>query len=181
MFKDAAQVSAGANGLLFLPYLLGERAPLWNANARGVYFGINITHEQQHFVRATIEGILFEIYSIGKLLQSHRKIDNLYVNGTFATLPLWSQIISDMFGIQVNVNDNPDSANVGAAMLALTEMGIFSSLADAAKTIQSSMVYQPNRENHQKYQKFYAIFERLSHKLEEEFDLIAELQQNQGD
>ncbi len=181
LFKDASQVSAGANGLLFLPYLLGERAPLWNANARGVYFGINITHEQQHFVRATIEGILFEIYSIGKLLQTYRKIDNLYVNGTFATLPLWSQIISDMFGKQVNVNDNHDSANVGAAMLALTEMGIFSSLDEAAKTIQSSKIYQPNQVNHQKYQKFYAIFERLSHKLAEEFDLIAELQQNQED
>ncbi|WP_435357439.1 gluconokinase [Emticicia sp. SJ17W-69] len=181
LFKDAAQVSAGADGLLFLPYLLGERAPLWNANARGVYFGINITHEQQHFVRATIEGILYEIYSIGKLLQNYRKIDNLYVNGTFATLPLWSQIISDMFGKQVNVNDNHDSSNVGAAMLALTEMGIFSSLDEAAKTIQSSITYQPNQANHQKYQKFYAIFETLSHKLADEFDLIAELQQNQVD
>lgn len=181
LFKDAAQISAGANGLLFLPYLLGERAPLWNANARGVYFGVNITHEQSHFVRATIEGILFEIYSIGKLLQTYRKIDKLYVNGTYATLPIWSQIISDMYGKQVYINDNHDSANVGAAMLALTEMQVFSSLEEAAKTIQSSKVYQPNLVNHQKYQKLYAIFEKLSYKLIEEFDLIAELQQNQGD
>ncbi len=181
LFKDAAQISAGANGLLFLPYLLGERAPLWNANARGVYFGVNITHEQSHFVRATIEGILFEIYSIGKLLQTYRKIEKLYVNGTYATLPLWSQIISDMYGKQVYINDNHDSANVGAAMLALTEMQVFSSVEEAAKTIQSSKVYQPNSGNHQKYQKLYAIFEKLSHKLTEEFDLIAELQQNQED
>ena len=179
LFKEAAQVSAGANGLLFLPYLLGERAPLWNANARGVYFGINITHEQPHFVRATIEGILFEIYSIGKLLHTHRKIDNLYVNGTYATLPLWSQIISDMFGKQVNINDNYDSANVGAAMLALTEMGVFGSLEEAAKTSHSSKIYLPNQVNHKKYQKIYMVFERLSHKLADEFDLIAELQQNQ--
>jgi len=160
---------------------LGERAPLWNANARGVYFGVNITHEQSHFVRATIEGILFEIYSIGKLLQTYRKIDKLYVNGTYATLPLWSQIISDMFGKQVYINDNHDSANVGAAMLALTEMGVFGSLEEAATTIQSSKVYQPNHTNHQKYQKLYAIFEKLSHKLTEEFDLIAELQQSPSD
>lgn len=181
LFKEAAQVSAGANGLLFLPYLLGERAPLWNANTRGVYFGVNITHEQSHFVRATIEGILFEIYSIGKLLQTYRKIDKLYVNGTYATLPLWSQIISDMFGKQVYINDNHDSANVGAAMLALTEMGVLGSLEAAATTIQSSKVYQSNQANHQKYQKLYAIFEKLSYKLTEEFDLIAELQQNQVD
>lgn len=130
-------------------------------------------------MRATIEGILFEIYSIGKLLHTHRKIDNLYVNGTYATLPLWSQIISDMFGKQVNINDNYDSANVGAAMLALTEMGIFGSLEEAAKTSHSSKIYLPNQVNHQKYQKFYSVFERLSHKLAAEFDLIAELQQNQ--
>lgn len=124
---------------------------------------------------------MFEIYSIGKLLQTYRKIDKLYVNGTYATLPLWSQIISDMFGKQVYINDNHDSANVGAAMLALTEMGVFGSLEEAAITIQSSKVYQPNQPNHQKYQKFYAVFEKLSHKLAEEFDLIAELQQNQVD
>jgi gluconokinase len=180
LFKEAAQVSAGANGLIFLPYLLGERAPLWNANARGAYFGINITHQQRHFVRATVEGILFEIYSIGKLLKEHRKIDNLYINGPYA-MPLWSQIISDMFGLKVNVNDNHDSANVGAAMVALTEMKVYDNLFDAAKNIASSNVYEPNLEHHKRYQKLYTIFERLSHKLEEEFDLIAALQQNQED
>lgn len=179
LFKDAAQVQAGANGLLFLPYILGERAPIWNANARGMYFGINITHEPQHFVRATIEGIIFEIYSIGKLLQQYRNIDNLYVNGTFATVPLWSQIISDIFGKVVNVNDNKNSANAGAALLALTEIGVFKNLKEAAKSVHSSKVYQPNLNNHQKYQKFYKIFEQLSYKLEAEFDLIAQLQQNQ--
>jgi gluconokinase len=62
LMRDIVRVPAGSEGLLFLPYLLGERAPIWNANARGVYFGINIKHEQQHFVRATVEGILYEIF-----------------------------------------------------------------------------------------------------------------------
>src|SRR5690606_3855479 len=66
LFEEAAKVSTGSNGLLFLPYLLGERAPIWNPNARGVYFGVNIRHERKHFIRSTIEGILYGIYNIGR-------------------------------------------------------------------------------------------------------------------
>src|SRR5205085_7307149 len=97
LVNDATKVAAGSGGLIFLPYLLGERAPIWNANARGVYFGLNINHEQKHFVRATIEGILYEIFSIGKTLQEHRNISSLSVNGSFATIPLCSQMIADIF------------------------------------------------------------------------------------
>ncbi|MCU0326996.1 MAG: gluconokinase [Spirosomaceae bacterium] len=176
LFKDASQVAAGANGLIFLPYLFGERAPLWNANARGMYFGLNISHEQKHFIRATIEGILFEIYSIGKLLESYRRIDTLYVNGTFAALPLWASILADMYGKTVYVNDNHDSASVGAALVGLTQLGVFKNVEEASKIIQSSQVYQPNQQNHSVYMKYFEIFESLSYKLNAEFDAIAALQ-----
>ncbi|MEO6729851.1 MAG: gluconokinase [Ferruginibacter sp.] len=177
-FKDAAQVVAGSEGLLFMPYLLGERAPIWNANARGVYFGINIKHEQKHFVRATIEGILYEIYSIGKILEEHRSIDSLYVNGTFATEPLWAQIIADMFNKPVYVNDNHHSIGTGALLLSLTGMGIYKNLDEAAATIRFPHVFHPNETDHQMYMKYFPIFERLSSKLEDEFSQIALLQQS---
>ncbi len=176
LFKDASQVAVGANGLIFLPYLFGERAPLWNANARGMYFGLNISHEQKHFVRATIEGILFEIYSIGKILETYRKIDTLYVNGTFASLPLWASILADMYGKTVYVNNNHDSASMGAALLCLTQLGIFKNLEEAANSIQSNQIYQPNPSNHAIYMKYFEIFERLSYKLNDEFDAIVGLQ-----
>src|SRR5688572_13749286 len=82
----AGKVSAGSDGLIFLPYLLGERAPIWDANARGVYFGVNIKHERKHFVRAVIEGILFEVYSIGKILKEHCAFNSLSINGSFASI-----------------------------------------------------------------------------------------------
>jgi gluconokinase len=178
LFKDASQVSIGANGLIFLPYLFGERAPLWNANARGMYFGLNISHEQKHFVRATIEGILFEIYSIGKILETYRKIDTLYVNGAFASLPLWASILADMYGKTVYVNNTPDSASMGAALLCLTKLGIYQNLEEAANQIQSNQIYQPNTSNHAVYMQYFEIFERLSHKLNDEFDAIVRLQGN---
>ncbi|MFN4175101.1 MAG: FGGY-family carbohydrate kinase, partial [Parachlamydiaceae bacterium] len=172
----AERVPAGAGGLLFLPYLLGERAPLWNANARGAYIGANITHERRHFIRATVEGIVYEIYSIGKLLQQYRSIQNLYINGAYATLPLFAQVLSDVFGKTVYINDKHDSASAGAALLGLTHLGIFKDLEDAARTIRSVETYQPNLTHHERYGRFAEIFERLSYKLSEDFDALVALQ-----
>jgi gluconokinase len=178
-FTEAADVPAGSEGLIFLPYLLGERAPIWNANARGLYFGINIKHEQKHFVRATIEGILYEIYSIGRILEEHRSIDSLYVNGPFASLPLWSQIIADMFNKPVYVNDNHHSVGTGAFLLSLTGMGLYKNLAEASATIRFQHTYYPNQNDHRRYMGYFKIFERLSSKLEDEFSQVAMLQQLQ--
>ena len=177
LFHEASQVGAGAEGLLFLPYLLGERAPIWNANARGMYFGININHQQKHFVRATVEGILYEIYSIGKILEEHRTIDSLYINGSFASEPLWSQIIADMFDKPVNVNDNHDSIGIGAFLLSLTEMGIYGNLEEAVRTISFPHLFLPNTNDHKTYIKYFNVFEKLSGKLADEFEQIALLQQ----
>lgn len=178
LFKEAAQVQAGANGLIFLPYLLGERAPIWNSNARGAYFGINITHETKHFVRATIEGILFELYSISKILETYRKIDVLHVTGNFGTLPLWTSIIADIFGKKVQVSKESNSINLGACLVGLTEMGVYKSLDEASRMIQTEKVFEPNQKNYEVYEKFFEIFEKLTSKLSEEFDLIAQLQEN---
>jgi len=154
LFKEAAQVKAGADGLLFLPYLLGERAPLWNANARGMYFGLNISHERKHFVRATLEGILFEMYSIGKTLETHRNFDSIHINGAYASLPLWTQILTDMYGKTIHVNDHHDSVALGTALLGLTQLGVYSNLEAAASTVKSVETYQPNPKNHEIYMKY---------------------------
>ncbi|PWK22343.1 gluconokinase [Arcicella aurantiaca] len=177
LFKEAAQVKAGADGLLFLPYLLGERAPLWNANARGLYFGLNINHQQKHFVRATLEGILFEVYSIGKILETHRDFDSIYINGAYATLPLWTQILTDMFGKTIHINNHRDSVAMGTALLALTQLGVYQNLEEAAATVKSEETYQPRNENHETYMKYFKIFEKLSYKLTDEFEEIVTLQQ----
>ncbi|MCU0340529.1 MAG: gluconokinase [Spirosomaceae bacterium] len=176
LLREAERVPAGAGGLLFLPYLLGERAPLWNANVRGAYIGTNITHERKHFVRATIEGVVYEIHSIGKLLQQYRNIENLYLNGNYATRPLVAQIIADVFGKAVHINDQHDSASTGAALLALTHLGIYPTLPEAAQTVRSVETYQPDAVTHERYARFTQIFERLSQKLQEDFDALVALQ-----
>jgi gluconokinase len=176
LFKEATLVKSGSNGLLFLPYLLGERAPIWNSNARGSYFGINIKHQPKHFLRATIEGIIFEIYSIGKILEMYRKIDKLYLTGKYASLPICAGIIADVFGKQVIVSDEAENVNKGAALLGMIDAGVFKNLEEAAKSITVKNVYEPVAENNDTYQKLFDIFQRLTNKLSEEFEMIEKLQ-----
>lgn len=172
----ATKVEAGADGLLFLPYLLGERAPIWDANARGVYFGINIKHERKHFIRAVIEGILFEIYSIGKILGEHSTYKSLSINGSFASIPLCAQIIADIFNKPVSISPHNYSVGSGAYLLSATEMGIFKSLDDAARSIVLTEEYFPKKNVNGIYMGNFKIFEMLSNKLKPDFEDVVNLQ-----
>ena len=176
LINDASKVPAGSDGLIFLPYLLGERAPIWNPNARGVFFGINIKHEKSHFVRAAIEGILYEIYSIGKTLQEHRTINSLSINGSFGTLPFFTQMVADIYNKPVRLRQNYQSVSYGSYLLSATEMGIYKSLDEAAKTVVLPDLATPDKQNNKMYLKYFKIFERLSTKLASEFADIAALQ-----
>lgn len=177
LINDASKVAAGSDGLLFLPYLLGERAPIWNANARGVYFGLNINHEQKHFVRATIEGILYEMYSIGKTLEEHRSIKTLSVNGSFGTIPFCSQLIADIFNKPVGISKNISSVALGTFLLSATDMGIHKNLDDAAKSVEFAETFKPNKQNNTIHKQYAAIFDNLSTKFSAEFEAISSLQQ----
>lgn len=177
LMEEAAAVAPGSDGLLFLPYLLGERAPIWNANARGAYFGLNIKHERRHFIRATIEGILYEIYSIGKTLGEQRSISSLSVNGSFGSIPFCSQLIADIYNKPVQVRQQLHSVSFGAWLLSATEMGIYTSLDDAAQPLERPSVFRPNQQHHAVYADYFSIFEKLSTKLFDEFEAIGNLQQ----
>lgn len=176
LIAEAATAEAGSEGLLFLPFLLGERAPIWNPNAKGVYFGLNIKHERQQFIRATIEGMLYEIYSIGKLLEEHRAIKNLCVHGSFASLPFCTQLISDIFNKPVSLRKNADGVAFGSFLLSATEMGIYKDLAEAVRSVVLPDQYFPKKQQHATYMKYFKIFERLTTKLVEEFEDISNLQ-----
>jgi len=178
LIAEAANISPGSDGLIFLPYLQGERAPIWNANARGVYFGLNIKHGQQHFIRATIEGILYAIYSIGKTLEEHRSFKSLSANGTFASYPFWTQMMADIFNKPVHIKQGSgsDSVAFGSFLLSATEIGLYRNLDEAAESVKLPDSFTPNKQIHDVYIKHYSIFERLSVKLFDEFEAIAKVQ-----
>ncbi|MGN7720409.1 gluconokinase [Chitinophaga sp. 22620] len=175
LFLQAERVTAGAEGLIFLPYLLGERAPIWNANARGVYFGVNINHERKHFIRATAEGILYEMYSIARMLMEHRTIKMVSVNGSFGTIPLVTQMLADVFNKPMSVSPNASAVSTGAFLLSATKLGIYKNLEEAALSVHLPDPFVPDSNNHDLYRKYFPLFEHLTSTLGGAFDILSNI------
>ncbi|MBS1565619.1 MAG: gluconokinase, partial [Bacteroidetes bacterium] len=117
IFEQATQVPAGCDGLIFLPYLMGERAPLWNAHAKGVFFGLGIRHGKAHLIRAVMEGVIYAVCSIGRVLMENNDPDVIYANGGFAQSPLWLQMLADVSGKKVLVSDAVESSALGSVIV----------------------------------------------------------------
>jgi gluconokinase len=156
LFKLAETIAAGSEGLLFLPYILGERAPLWNSNARGVYFGLSISHTKAHLVRAAIEGIIYSLYSIGKIIAEKREITGIYASGGLAQNEIGLQILADVFNIKVLVSGDVESSARGAVLLGAEAMNL---PIDFQNKVLAE--YHPVPENHKVYQRGFEKFERL--------------------
>ena len=123
-----------SDGLLFLPYLLGERAPIWNEDARGVFFGIHTKHTQQHFTRAVIEGISFSLLQVGASLEETiGAINNIYVSGGFIQSEFWLQMIANMFNKKVCVTNSADASAIGAAFIGFFATGLITDLEEVKK------------------------------------------------
>ncbi len=168
-------VVPGSEGLIFLPYITGERAPHWNANAKGVYFGIQLQHTRAHFARAMMEGMLFAIYSVGTALEENTGlIHTIYASGGLARSPLWVQMLADIFNKPVFVKNTVESSAWGAALIGMEALGLAATLpaedGQAADVeVDVEQYYKPREENHALYSKNFRQFERLYQKLEGEF------------
>ncbi|MFT3704596.1 MAG: gluconokinase [Agriterribacter sp.] len=164
LFAAAENIPAGSEGLLFLPYLLGERAPIWNAYAKGVFFGIDIRHTQAHFVRAVMEGIIYSVYSIGEILLKQKDINTIYATGGFTQSAAWVQMLSDMFNKTVIVSAAAESSALGAVKLGLEALQITQS-----RSAEMTAVYKPNEANHiiyyERFQKFERIYSLLKNEM----------------
>lgn len=169
--KSAEKAKIGADGLLFFPYLQGERAPLWQAQARGNFFGLSITHKKEHFVRAVLEGITFNLYHIG---QSLEKVagppEKIYVNGGLARSDLWIQMLADMFHCDVYVSESHHSAAWGAAWTCLVALEKVPSFQAIKENIPIAAIVQPDEERHKKYRKIFAKYEALVQDLVKHFN-----------
>ncbi len=164
-------VAPGSEGLVFLPYITGERAPHWNAHAKGVYFGIQLQHTRAHFARAMMEGMLFAIYSVGMALEENTgPIHTIYASGGLARSPSWVQMLADIFNKPVFVKNTVESSAWGAALIGMEALGEKAATsAEEGLTVDVEQYYKPREENHLIYSKNFQQFERLYHKLEGEF------------
>ncbi len=159
----------GSDGLLFHPYLLGERAPYWSRNLKGGYNGIGINHDRAHFVRAVMEGVAFSLKDGAGLLGWHNVAEVRICGGGSKSLA-WCQIISNVLGLPVSTMQEPDASPLGAALMAMAAT-TSTDLSDCAKRATKPKVYiEPEHANYDTYQESYAQYQRLSQSLLELYE-----------
>lgn len=128
LLEGLKKTQPGADGLIFLPYVLGERAPIWKSEASGVFFGIRTHHEQAHFTRAVVEGISTSLYDIAhNMIETGLDITRINVSGGFVHSEEWLQLLADIFGKKVCLINTADASAIGAAFLAMKHLGMISS------------------------------------------------------
>ncbi|WP_353183939.1 gluconokinase [Parapedobacter lycopersici] len=171
LMDAAAGVPAGSEGLLFLPYLTGERSPHWNAEAKGMFFGVQLHHRKAHFVRALLEGVIFGVYSVGRVLEEITgPIHTIHANGGFAYSSLWLQVLADVFDRPVHVRKNVEAAARGAYVTVLNALGKRSTFIDIADQPPPSEIILPSPARHEVYRVNFERFERLYDKVKDEFN-----------
>ncbi|WP_445486781.1 gluconokinase [Niallia sp. 03133] len=175
--KIASRVSAGSNGLIFHPYLAGERAPLWNSNARGSFFGLGLHHKKEHMVRAVLEGVIFNLYTVMLALQEViGEPKQIQATGGFARSELWRQMMADIFNQEVTVPETFESSCLGAIVLGMYALGDIKDFSIMKELVGSTHSHEPIKENVEIYQDLTSIYIRVSRLLEKEYDQIADFQ-----
>ena len=172
----AENVLPGADGLFFHPYLLGERSPLWDADARGSFFGLGIHHKREHLIRAALEGVMFNLYHVldglGSMMEKPRV---LIATGGFARSVLWRQMLADVFNLQVNFPESIESSCLGAVMLGKYAIGEADDLFALCTEQQEKYHHKPNMAHAKKYAELMPIYRRLAEKFKEEYEHLKKL------
>jgi len=160
MTAQAERVPIGANRLIFLPYLMGERSPILDPNARAVFFGLSAIHNKYDMLRSVMEGV---IYAQRQCLDIHRDMgigfNQIYATGGGGTSSLWRQMIADIFELPVVTIQNREGPALGAAILAGVGTGVYKSIPEACKRIiKPNPPQNPIAENSKKYTPYYNLF-----------------------
>ena len=176
MTMKAEHVQPGSEGLICLPCFTGERAPYWNSELRGMFFGFSLNHSRSHMIRAAMEGICYSLNSVMSALREFDTIQDIRVSGSFTKSKLWLQMLADILNEPLTLPDNSEGAAFGAAVLGFISEGVLHDISDTAHLVHSQKVYTPQPENRVIYEALYGVFERLYHRLQDEFAIITAYQ-----
>ncbi|MFZ4452859.1 gluconokinase [Salibacterium aidingense] len=173
----AETIKPGADGLLFLPYLIGERAPFWDSDTKGVFFGLTLSHGRDHMVRSVLEGVMYQMYSVViALIEAGVKPTEYRAGGGFARSELWRQMMADIFEEEIVIPESHQGSCFGAAWLAMKSLNIIQDFSSVQEIIKTNIRHQPIEENVTAYRDMKPIFLRLARGLHSEFQAIAEVQ-----
>ena len=157
----AAEIAPGSEGLIFLPYLMGERSPNWNAGARGIMYGLGYAHNRKHIIRAAMEGVMFRMYSVYEVMMELRdNATQIRANGGYTKSDLWLQIQADIFNKEILVPEVQEASSLGAAFLCMAALGL-TDLKKVLPGMRPVKKIRPIDGNHEIYMKAYELSKKI--------------------
>ncbi|OGS20731.1 MAG: xylulokinase [Elusimicrobia bacterium RIFOXYA2_FULL_39_19] len=171
---NTKNIPAGSEGLIFLPYLSGERTPHCDPYARGVFFGLTLKHTKEHMAKAVLEGVGFGLKDSLEILRSMKiPVKQIRVSGGGAKSMVWMQILADIFGAELVTINTTEGAAYGAALLAGVGTKVYKSIKEACeKTINVTGRITPNKKNTEIYKHHHLLFTSLYKGLKNNFKSI---------
>lgn len=177
--KLALSAPAGAEGVMYLPTLAGERTPWWTARASGALLGFTLYHDRRHVARAVYEGVMQSLHLCGEILgENGLPVRRLTLIGGGAKSALWGQMAADMFGCPVRIHQTPHEAtSLGAAFIAGVGIGWYRDYADAAQHIRAQRTYAPEADAHAAYMRHLSVFRTLYPNMKQAYEAVYTYQQ----
>lgn len=171
MDKQAEKAKPGCDGLIYLPYLMGERTPHLDPNAKGVFFGLSAMHGRREMIRSVMEGV---VYSLRDCLEIVKDMDvsvtEVRASGGGGRSPLWRQMQADIFNNPIATINSSEGPALGVALLAGVGVGIYKSVEEACDTaIKVVSLQEAIEENVPVYDQYYEIYKDLYHALKDSF------------
>ena len=179
MDMEAEQIDPGSDGLIMLPYLMGERTPIWDNYARGVVFGLSLSHSKKHLVRAAMESVAYALYDSFRIIKdTGRKINYpIVLNEGGARSKVWRRIITDVFDIPTVLVKSRAGAPYGDAILAGVSCGVFRDFSIAKSKVEYIDLMEPVRANHEMYMEYFEIYKSVYNNLKNDFKDLAAVRQ----
>lgn len=161
--REAENIAPGADGLIILPYFAGERTPLWSPIARGMAFGISLTHTRAHWVRAMMEAGIYAVYHCLKLMQASGLALNapVPVSEGGANSRVWRQITADVLNVDITHMKNAKGAPMGDAINAGVGVGLFDNWDVAKDFVKGDEIHHPDPRTHALYEQYFALYRQL--------------------
>lgn len=174
LVNDAAEISSGADGAIWLPYLMGERTPHLDANARAAFIGLTASHTKAHLTRAVMEGVAFSLRdSVEIFKQTGAKIERIRLGGGGAKSKLWRQIQADVYNQEVEILEADQGAAFGAAILAGVGAGKWKTVDEACEnTIGVAQTVEPNTDSVKKLNRNYEAYKLLYNALRPAMNIL---------
>ena len=175
LFEQVSQVPPGARGLIFLPYLAGERTPLWDPYARGSFIGLTANHGRPEMARAVVESVGFAIRDVIEVMgESGLAIGEMRVTGGQARSPSWNQIRADITGRRILVPEILDAELLGGGIVGLYALGRHRSLEAAAEAlVRIRRVHEPHPELAAGYAELFALYRQSYRGLKDVFAALS--------